>query len=576
MKNLKAISELVSENSQFTNKLNEATIYANKWHETGLLEGLAGLDKTNTAILLENQARQLIRESSSNTTTGDEEWSGVALPLVRRLMDNMNAKNLVSVQPMSLPSGLVFYLDFETTSGNSVYGDVENGNPTGGLYSKNTGTSFSYSDGSSSTAVLISAIAPSIPTIADVNYDNTVDLTELVKYTLTSTTANIQIARLKDMHVSISGAAWADDATNGLSNYDTAASASNGWLLNQYTKMINDTTITIIVQTGAHTLIAAECEDVADAGTGYGEYSEVQLIALGYGEGDKLGTTLAADITAAASKIEYPSLTIATRNGTYEDTSSDGTTVSIPELNLKITQSSIIAKIRKLKAIFSPEVQQDLQAYQAIDANVELTRMLADKISAEIDLEILEMLANGADKTNVERWSARPGYTWNGTAWVQNSNYHITSKTDWFRTLGTKIRKISNMIYKKTLTGGVNFIVVSPEVATIFESMGGFNGQPRSITTMSFGVQEIGLLNNEITVYKNPYWTTNKILLGHKGAGSLDTGAVYAPYIPLMTTPLIFDANNFTPRKGVASRYATKLLRPEFYGTIWVDGLETV
>jgi hypothetical protein len=231
-----------------------------------------------------------------------------------------------------------------------------------------------------------------------------------------------------------------------------------------------------------------------------------------------------------------------------------------------------------LKAVWSPEFAQDLNAYHSIDAEAELTSMLSEYISQEIDLEILDMLIQNAVTT--ELWSARVGYEYSsasdsfvaggytGTAYTQGT---------WFQTLGTKIQKVSNKIHQKTMRGGANFLVCSPDVATILESIPGYaadtNGDKMQF---AMGVQKVGLINNRFTVYKNPYMTTNVILLGYRGSQFLETGAVYAPYIPLIMTPLVYDPTNFTPRKGVMTRYAKQMVRPEFYGTIKVAGLNLV
>jgi hypothetical protein len=231
-----------------------------------------------------------------------------------------------------------------------------------------------------------------------------------------------------------------------------------------------------------------------------------------------------------------------------------------------------------LKAVWSPEFAQDLNAYHSIDAEAELTSMLSEYISQEIDLEILDMLIQNALTT--EKWSAQVGYEYNastdtfaasgftGTAYVQGT---------WFQTLGTKIQKVSNKIHQKTMRGGANFLVCSPDVATILESIPGYaadtNGDKMQF---AMGVQKVGLLSNRFTVYKNPYMTENLILMGYRGSQFLETGAVYAPYIPLIMTPLVYDPTNFTPRKGVMTRYAKQMVRPEFYGTIKVHGLNLV
>ena len=195
----------------------------------------------------------------------------------------------------------------------------------------------------------------------------------------------------------------------------------------------------------------------------------------------------------------------------------------------------------------------------------------------EIDLEILDMLIVAADTT--EYWSANPGVEYNANtgAFAANSQYYISDKTTWYQTLGIKLQKVSNQIHAKTMRGGANFIVVSPDVATIFESMPGYNADTDG-NQMQFamGVKKIGALNNRLTVYKNPYMKENVILIGYRGSTFLETGAVFAPYIPLIMSPLIYDPDTFVPRKAVMTRYAKKMVRPEFYGKIIVHGLNTV
>jgi hypothetical protein len=231
-----------------------------------------------------------------------------------------------------------------------------------------------------------------------------------------------------------------------------------------------------------------------------------------------------------------------------------------------------------LKAIWTPELAQDLNAYHSVDAEAELTQMLSEYISLEIDLEILEMLQQNAFST--EYWSAKVGYDWNGNGFAPDTSAVAASaytKSTWYQTLGIKLQKISNKIHQLTMRGGANFIVVSPNVATILESMNGFSANPgKDALTFAAGVTNIGSISNRYDVYKNPYMTENVILLGFKGSNFFETGAVYAPYVPLIMTPLVYDPTNFTPRRGVMTRYAKKIVRPEFYGKIVVDGLETL
>ena len=206
---------------------------------------------------------------------------------------------------------------------------------------------------------------------------------------------------------------------------------------------------------------------------------------------------------------------------------------------------------------------------------------MSEYISLEIDLEILDMLIESA-AAGTEYWSAVNNRTITGTetavASFGNAGFYNT-QGQWFQTLGTKMQKLSNIIHQRTLRGGANFCVVSPTVATILESIPGFastsNGDVTA-ATYAFGVQKMGQINNRYTVYKNPYMKENTILMGFKGSQFLETGAVFAPYIPLIMTPMVYDPDTFVPRKGLLTRYAKKMVRPEFYGKIYVNGLNTL
>jgi len=241
--------------------------------------------------------------------------------------------------------------------------------------------------------------------------------------------------------------------------------------------------------------------------------------------------------------------------------------------------SAIVAKTRKLKAVWTPEFAQDLNAYHALDAEAELTSVLSEYISLEIDLEILSMLIEGAP--NREAWSAINNQAIDATSaagTITNLGFY-NSQGQWFQTLGTKIQKLSNIIHQRTLRGGANFMVVSPTVATILESIPGFAADSdgdAAQASYAFGVQKVGALNGRYKVYKNPYMTENVILLGFRGSQFLESGAVFAPYIPLIMTPLVYDPDTFVPRKGLLTRYAKKMVRPEFYGKIYVKDLSNL
>jgi hypothetical protein len=270
------------------------------------------------------------------------------------------------------------------------------------------------------------------------------------------------------------------------------------------------------------------------------------------------------------------------------------TDINIPEVNLVLNSEPIVAKTRKLKAVWTPELAQDLNAYHSIDAEAELTALLSEYVSMEIDLEILDMLNESVTGTTTEAWSAQIGTEFQKTlsfaggttgtpvanfTRVVNSSPNRTAyvKSTWFQTLGNKIQKVSNKIHQLTLRGGANFLVCSPDVATILESIPGYvvNTDGDS-AKFAMGVARVGSFASRFQVYKNPYMTDNVILVGFRGSNFLETGAVYAPYIPLIQTPLVYDPTNFTPRRGVMTRYAKKVVRPEFYGKVIISDLDTV
>jgi len=278
--------------------------------------------------------------------------------------------------------------------------------------------------------------------------------------------------------------------------------------------------------------------------------------------------------------VKYLQETTAGARGDFEDRAGDATSdsLSIPEVNLELRSLPIVAKTRKLKAVWSPELAQDLNAYHSVDAEAELTSMLSDYISMEIDLEILDMLINEAVTTDY--WSAKSGEDYDSASSGFATTVFYGTRFEWYQTLVAKIQKMSNEIHRLTLRGGANFVVCSPKVATILESLPGYNSSPgdadAAATQFSMGVSKIGQVAGRYTVYKNPYMTENNILVGFRGTNFLETGAVYSPYVPLITTPLVYDPSDFTPRKGVMTRYAKKMIRPEFYGNIKVKSLDLI
>ena len=551
-----SISNLLNTND-FVQR-NAAKALSTKWEKTGLLEGLkTETEKAGMSQLLENQARQLVKEASATgTAAGSEEWAGVALPLVRRIFAEFAAKEFVSVQPMNLPSGLVFYLDFK-------YGTAQPGFDDDNADNLRSGHPFSSPNADDS-----------LFGVTNTSNDPTGGLYGAGRfgYSINDVTAVAVTAN--------TGSGAAHEAVPSASvNFDSAYTSVSG---DYFVLEVNVPTDADLYAVRSFTL---------QSGSNNVEIIPVQAFSTidsNYTASFVIEASKAADIQLAIDDNEldlrYSKQPTDITRGDFEDNQGEfsngyNTDIDIPELNLEMQSEPIVAKTRKLKAVWTPEFAQDLNAYHSIDAEAELTSMLSEYVSMEIDLEILDMLIAAAPTT--EYWSAVNNEIWDGSsAFTQqtatNGGYYNT-QGGWFQTLGTKLQKVSNKIHQKTLRGGANFLVTSPAVATILESIPGFAADTDG-TKMEFaaGVQKIGAINNRYTVYKNPYMKENVILMGFRGAQFLETGAVFSPYVPLIMTPLVYDPVNFTPRKGVMTRYAKKVVRPEFYGKVYVKGLNTL
>ena len=501
-----------------------------KWEQTGLLEGLREREQSQISVLLENQAKQLLDEATATgTSAGNEEWSGVALPLVRRIFGEIASKEFVSVQPMNLPSGLIFYLDFKYGTAQNVKGGFNGKSLFGGdgtdLGSTNKAENglygegrFGYTSNQSSTDIANADLTITSASWADVNFDSS----------LSASVAAGQIAKISFAHAGLTR-----PDLDGVRSFHISAS------------------------------------DFSVADGFFPAHSKVSgANAIFFGK--TAGLLFADDLT-----VKYSEAPVEANRGDFEDnTPGSPADIGIPEVDLELKSEAIVAKTRKLKAVWTPELAQDLNAYHSIDAEAELTSMLSEYISLEIDLEILDMLK--ANALTTEYWSVTLGeeYDSANTAWVAGGNSAAYTKNSWFQTLGAKLNKVSNKIHQLTLRGGANFVVASPDVCTILESIPGFTvSADKDASSFAAGVTTIGSIANRYTVYKNPYMTSNEILLGFKGSNFLETGAVYAPYVPLIMTPLVYDPTNFTPRRGVMTRYAKKMVRPEFYGKVYVKDL---
>jgi len=510
------ISKLLNDaQSTYRTQLNETKKYVSKWEKTGLLEGIDhDYEKHNTAILLENQARELVTENSKIGGASSEEWNGVALPLVRRIFGEIFAKEFVSVQPMNLPSGLVFWLDFKYgtsnlpnhTAGTDVMGNTSSStSPTGGLYGNGRS---GYTLKKATDAQTAGNFTPN--TAAD------------------DATFTVAVANLTEPDLDLAATYYVSSASVNITDAGEATLNAAG------------DTLTFTNRAGR-------------AMTGAGAILTVHYYK---------------NTTVAASRGDFED-SAATAPGSVSDGSDD---IGIPEMNVELRQEALVAKTRKLKVVWSPEFAQDLNAYHSIDAEAELTSMLSEYISMEIDLEILSMLDRAAKTVTANQGSFTLPAAADGYAPVKANATARYDLGSWAQTLGYEMNKVSNSIHKLTMRGGANFAVASPEICSILEAIPGFaTDAVGGETQFAAGVTKVGSFANRYTIYKNPYRTeADGILMGFRGNQFLETGAVYAPYIPLIMTPLVYDPTNFTPRKGVMTRYAKKVVRPEFYGKVAV------
>ena len=542
------LNSLLSSANPYKSLQSDSARLANKWNKTGLLEGIGNeTEKNNMSMILENQAKQLVVESSNTgggagagsfTPGTGAQWAGVALPLVRKVFGQIAAKEFVSVQPMNLPSGLVFFLDFQYGDNKSPFaanqslygtqtpaGTFGNTN-TGGLYGAGR---FSYSINDSAS---VSTATTGAADWATMNFDS-------------NFSASAAAGEYKTVLV----------ATSSLSNFDKEA--VRAFQLHNGTIVAGEAG----VQESAFTKLVG---------------GNIQFVAT--------ASLLTGIESAGSASVEYVLQTTDADRGDFEEGNTnlngDNASITIPEINVQMSSEAIVAKTRKLKAVWTPEFAQDLNAYHSLDAEAELTSIMSEYISLEIDLEIMDMLVESA-AAGTEYWSAINNNQINaaGTAFTENTAGFYNTQGQWFQTLGTKMQKLSNIIHQKTLRGGANFLVCSPTVATILESIPGYASNSDgdvSKASYAFGVQKAGAINSRYTVYKNPYMTENTILMGFRGGQFLEAGAVFAPYIPLIMTPMVYDPETFTPRKGLLTRYAKKVVRPEFYGKILVSGLNTL
>jgi hypothetical protein len=541
----------------------------NKWDKLGFLEGLKGHIKENMAQLYENQASFLINEASATDSTGSFET--VVFPIVRRVFSKLLANDIVSVQAMNLPIGKLFFFVPKIQERNAAehykpYGAPGNeiggsGTPydgydtgknlydrfyEGSLPNEDPAGLFDYSKGeySAITKNLVNVVWSS---------------GELVTGTYTGEHREV-IAVLSGFTKDGQGKLIGPDG-NAMDTEEFLSSLQIN--LSGTTTLYNFRVLTQkygkgIVQYGqssSTTFPGGKYDDICDEeGKIYLGIDVATVADLGSSSIDGYtGTTFVSNPTFQATYRIYKTLE-------FED--------AIGEVSFDLESVTVSVTERKLRAQWSPELAQDVSAFHNIDAEAELTALLSEQVAAEIDREILRDLRKGA------AWTLR----WDYNGWKRIANGPINyNQKDWNQTLITAINQISAQIHKSTLRGGANWIVVSSEVSAIFDDLEYFhvsNAAPEQ-DQYNMGIERVGTLSGRYQVYRDPYFPANTILLGHKGSSLLDTGYVYAPYVPLQLTPTMYNPFNFTPIKGIMTRYAKKMVNNRFYGRILVDGVRT-
>lgn len=553
-----------------------------KWERTGLLEGLTNeRQKNNMASLLENQAKELLREASAMSAGDVEGFAAVAFPIVRRVFGGLVANDLVSVQPMSLPSGLIFFLDFvhgdskpgagATAGSTSVYGgsavakEIQSGvgtlDDTGYYdlssgYASPTGSTDATGAEFNATPVidskLVSALSESDKKTLRFDPDILADTAKRVSVLDSDGDATTVLSNLNLDN--LTAVDWTGtNSTDG--NAIDLEGDTDARLVRRLTDIVSDKLRIVILHT-----------DDLDLDDSNDLLPLVYPLADNFSAGDD-GQIAGATPWGLESVLDGDDIGL-----------NSSANASIPEIDIRVDSIGVTAVTKKLKAKWTPELGQDLNAYHNLDAEVELTGILSEQVALEIDQEILNDLVQGATAGTLY-WSRRPGQFLDPEAGTS-----ITSSTappdftgtvsEWYETLVETINDVSARIHRKTLRGGANFVVCSPEVANILEFTSGFRAKvSHDEDKGEIGAVNVGSLSKKFDIYVDPYFLRNVLLVGRKGNSFLESGFVYAPYVPLQVTPTIFGTDDFIPRKGVMTRYAKKMVRPDMYGLVVVRDL---
>jgi hypothetical protein len=586
-----------------------------KWDRMGFLEGLDGHTKDNVAQLFENQASFLINEATATDAAGSFET--VVFPIIRRVFSKLLANEIVSVQALNMPIGRIFYFvpkisqrilladgtyahsnpfgypnpgtgaqdttTFQSTNLYDAYYDSTSGLDNNQLFDRSKGAYQEFTTNTSGnglkivTLTTLSAGTSVFSTVATVNITGCTRYVTLEVTGFTSAgagkiigpngnemdseefLASFQILNNTALYCCSGSTGGVGSGKGQTLSYAADSPLEFRVVTQKYSRQIVDYWKQVQGNLGGQT-VQSSAQDVCTA-TGL-MYVEVDLSCPACVTCDSVdgyvGTYLPG--TAGESISKFYAKWRQYRELEFE--------AALGEVSFELDSVTISVTERKLRAQWSPEMAQDVSAFHNIDAEAELTAILSEEIAAEIDREILRDLRKAA------AWRLR--WDWNGWKRFSAGQAPYTQK-DWNQTLITAINQISAQIFKSTLRGGANWIVCSAEVSAIFDDLQYFhvsNANPEE-DQYNMGIEKIGTLQGRYKVYRDPYFPANKVLIGHKGSSMLDTGYVYAPYVPLQLTPTMYNPFTFAPIKGIMTRYATKVLNNRFYGVITVDGIRT-
>lgn len=519
-----------------------------RWNDVGLLEGLEGNVRENCALLFENQLSWMqINESTDSASSG--QFETVAFPVIRRVFAKLLANEIVSVQALNLPIGKLYYINpkISVRSANNHHTSPDGAYSNAATASPSTKTQFE------TRSLYDSFYASSYSDEGTGLFDRNKGA-----FTIASGVTTINPAYTAGDKM----------VTAEITGFVTT---NQGKLVGpQGVPMDTEAFLASLVLTNNQALNAPAPYQAASLPVGSSVPYHVKVQKYGSAIVDKTGKLVVIIDLQYGGTNGYQALTAATTptfNFSYRVYSDLEEDSEMAEVTFGLDEVTVSVEPRKMRAQWTPELAQDVSAFHNIDAEAELTALLSEQMAAEIDREILRDLRRGA--AWVTRWD------YNGLR-KQSTNYYGTQK-DWNQTLLTKINQLSAQIHKSTLRGGASWIVVSPEISAVLDDLEYFhvsNASPEQ-DKYNMGIEKVGVLGGRYQVYRDPYAPANTLLVGHKGSSILESGYIYAPYVPMQLTPVMYNPFDFKPIRGIMTRYAKKFILNRYYGKILADGLET-